>query len=700
MKAEQASNMKDLFVDLINRVAHLMSSGDFITADQLIHNQLQHKAEDSSLLHAYGMLLLIHKKSSKALSVMHQSLIYKETPYLLIGISRVYLDLEDLQQANIFANRALQYNIISPEILNDLAVLLFRLERYHEGLNVINKGLSFTPENKTMLMIKSEILHRLKKFNEMLPLLEKMQLIEPDNLNITEALGQLYTAIPWRMNFEKALACYEKLNAAHPNDTEVIKRLTHIYNTDMVLLEKDNLTMAYNFLKKFLQLSTINTEFAHIPQSIAQRVLDYNIYNSLPPYKALLDYWSNNKSFRILTDQATLVKTIDDRLQLISAFNNINSNLKPEQLNKPSKRKLSSKIRFGIISPNLRENNVGFFIWPIIQYLDKSKFSLYTYAMVANPKSKLQTEIGNLADFNRLYNQHEPNITAQSIADDHVDILLEVSTINYHPGLLAAKPAPIQITWLDSCNALGLPPSTEYIDYNLVDPYIQPQHPAFKIEKSIIMPHSWVALSEIMPAFQYSLADIPEERNGYITFGSLNAIRKLNLETLEVWADIMNRVPNSRFLYARTEMRSQTTQDHFIKHMSRFGIDPSRIILDEISTVENAKMYNRIDIALDTFPQSGGTTTCEAIIMGVPLVTLVGICLFERISYSNLVNSGLTDLCAFSTAEYIDIAVALAKDKRRRLYLKKNLRHQLKDLPLGKDIDFVDAFSQSLIKLV
>ena len=130
--------------------------------------------------------------------------------------------------------------------------------------------------------------------------------------------------------------------------------------------------------------------------------------------------------------------------------------------------------------------------------------------------------------------------------------------------------------------------------------------------------------------------------------------------------------------------------------MNAFGITADRLSFVSTKT-EHLKYYNHIDIAFDTFPHTGGTTTCEALWMGVPVVSLVGPMFFERISYSNLNNCGLGDLCAFNLQQYQDIAISLALDKERRSYLRYNLRNQILKNPLGQPQAFTEAFSNSLL---
>ena len=134
---------------------------------------------------------------------------------------------------------------------------------------------------------------------------------------------------------------------------------------------------------------------------------------------------------------------------------------------------------------------------------------------------------------------------------------------------------------------------------------------------------------------------------------------------------------------------------HFVKH----GIEAERILFSPIRG-KHMPHYNKIDIALDPFPHVGGTTTCESLWMGVPTITLVGPAFFERLSYSNLSNAGLPELCAFDVDSYIKNAVMLANDKEKRLYLRHNLREQIQEHPLGQPGRFVRNFEKKILEVL
>jgi len=260
---------------------------------------------------------------------------------------------------------------------------------------------------------------------------------------------------------------------------------------------------------------------------------------------------------------------------------------------------------------------------------------------------------------------------------------------------MAYKPAPIQVSWLGYPHSCGL----TTIDYILLDPYIKPPDPRLLIERPFEMPESWVSLGSV--GFHDVPIDpgVPEDRTGHLTFGTMNNPYKYTPALIGLWARVMAAVPDSTFLFVRPEGGTEIFRRNLAREFAKHGIAAERIEHVAVRG-QHRPHYNKIDIALDTAPHVGGTTTCEAIWMGVPTVTLVGPAFFERLSYSNLSNAGLGDLCAATEDDYVRIAVALAADRPRRLALRHGLRDQIRARPLGQGQRWVDNFQHQIEAVV
>jgi predicted O-linked N-acetylglucosamine transferase (SPINDLY family) len=287
---------------------------------------------------------------------------------------------------------------------------------------------------------------------------------------------------------------------------------------------------------------------------------------------------------------------------------------------------------------------------------------------------------------------------AQMIADDQLDMLIELggSTHMNRLEVMAFRPARKQASWLGYPHSAGL--ST--IDYLITDPHNTPPRRDLLVETPLVMPKSWIALGQMIFSDSHKITPgVPEDRTGVITFGTANNPHKYNREVFALWAQVLQQVPGSRFIFIRPEGGTTSFRKNVLAEFARGGIAEDRITFH---TVRGAHLpfYNEMDISLDTFPLTGGTTTAESLWMGVPVVSLIGEAFFERLSASILANCGLADLATPDKAEFVRIAVALANDKARRKALREGLRDQIRAGALGQAEQFAADFYDLIARTV
>lgn len=577
-----------------------------------------------------------------------------------------------------------------------IASCYYNIQKQEKGLFLVNEGLKIHPNEILLLRSKAIILRGMGRVKEAEELFKFILHIDSNDMVSITSLANIYCYSVG--DKKKAAQFYEKGLDVNPNDLELLQS----YCAFLISMGGgDNLTYAYAIAKKIIMIAPSIESVAEVLHSLSLRILDYDMYEKLGDKKNLLRQWADQLNLAPLLFQMARVTSLDDRINLLNSHRIIGQKIEDmAKLNpivhKPKQH--SNKIKIGILSSDLRNHPVGYFAWPIVNHLDKSKFELYCYSCFPYDSDEMQNKISQKADKFISCPGASSRDVAQSIADDQLDVLLELGgpTVHNKPDVHIYRAAPVQISWLGYPHSIGFPTS---IDYIMMDPYIKPQLPYLLLEKPLIMPHTWVVLdNDVFPSV--AVADIiPEDRNGYITFGAFNAAYKLTPTVFKVWSDIMHIVPNSRFLYVRQEADSSVFKENFLRHMKGYGISAERISF--ISAMGNhLRHYNDVDVALDTFPHTGGTTTCEALWMGVPVVTLVGLSFFERISYSNLNNAGLGDLCAFNIKEYQDKVLGLAADKDRRRELRQNLRQHILRTPLGDTKRFVRDFEGNIIKAI
>jgi predicted O-linked N-acetylglucosamine transferase (SPINDLY family) len=241
--------------------------------------------------------------------------------------------------------------------------------------------------------------------------------------------------------------------------------------------------------------------------------------------------------------------------------------------------------------------------------------------------------------------------------------------------VFARKPAPVQVCYLGYCGSTGL----ATMDYRLSDPHLDLSDAdlSFYTEKTVRLPKTYwcYQLGTDIPA-----SPLPARKNGFVTFGCLNNFAKVSLEAMELWAGILMGVPDSRLIL---HAHPGKHLDEIAQRLDRAGVAKSRlIVVGQQSGSNYMETYRRIDIALDPFPYGGGITTCDALWMGVPVVTLSGQTAVGRGGRSILSNLGLRELIAFTPDEYVQIAVDLAKDENRMDSLRQSMRCRMQSSPL------------------
>jgi len=243
--------------------------------------------------------------------------------------------------------------------------------------------------------------------------------------------------------------------------------------------------------------------------------------------------------------------------------------------------------------------------------------------------------------------------------------------------MFSRRAAPIQLTWIGYPNTTGLDTMTARLTDAEADPVGPPD--AWHSEKLIRLPHGF--LSYLPPDDAPDIAPTPAQRNGYVTFGSFNNLAKLSPATVAAWAALLTQVPDSRLFLKARPLGDPGTRSRILAQFAAHGVGEDRLILQGYvrRVAHHLEVYNEVDIALDPFPYNGTTTTCEALWMGVPLITLAGRVHAGRVGVSLLTRVGLEELIAPDVTSYVACAVELARDRTRLSVLRAGLRHRMRE---------------------
>jgi protein O-GlcNAc transferase len=334
------------------------------------------------------------------------------------------------------------------------------------------------------------------------------------------------------------------------------------------------------------------------------------------------------------------------------------------------------RLRIGYVSPDFRDHVVGQNLLPLLREHDRGQVEIFCYANMAEGDA-LTEQIRNHADTWRRILRLSDLQAVELIQRDRIDILVDLAL---HTGtnrllIFARKPAPVQVTYLGYCASTGL----ETMDYRLSDPHLDPPDSDLShyTERTTRLPETYWCYAPVDLTPEPSPP--PVEETGHITFGCLNNFAKVS-PALDLWAEILQNVPGSHLIvHSHPGAHLKTVRERFADK----NISPDRLeFLGRQVRAEYLKTYGRIDIALDPFPWGGGITTCDALWMGVPVVSLVGRTAVGRGGASILANIGLQELIAHTPEQYVKIAVGLANDLPRLAELRRTLRPRMQASPL------------------
>lgn len=352
------------------------------------------------------------------------------------------------------------------------------------------------------------------------------------------------------------------------------------------------------------------------------------------------------------------------------------------------------RLRVGLVSGDLRNHSVGYFLEGLLSHIDPARIELIAY-----PTYHKEDEL--TARIRPYFSEWKPLIgksdeaAARLIHADGVHVLLDISGHTAHNRLpvFAWKPAPVQVTWLGLPNTTGV----SEMDYILGDlQAIPPEHEHHFSETVWRLPDSYLCFSA--PAYPVKVAPLPAFSAGYVTFGSFNNLTKMNNAVVDLWARILLSVPNSRLYLKTGQLKDADVRTQTLRRFAAWGVAPERLMLGGAlgSIADHLSEYNKIDVALDTFPYPGVTTSVEALWMGVPVLSLQGDRFLSLSAKSIAYHAGLADWVAVDKDDYVAKAVAFASNLEHLAALRAGLRQQMLASPLFDAPRFARNFEEAL----
>lgn len=350
-------------------------------------------------------------------------------------------------------------------------------------------------------------------------------------------------------------------------------------------------------------------------------------------------------------------------------------------------------LRVGYVSPDLRRHSVAAFLEPILAAHDPTSVEVTCYSNVAEPDAVTERLRGLVPHWRDIASLADEAAAAVVVAD-RIDVLVDLAghTARNRLALFARRPAPVQVTYLGYATTTGL----LAMDYRITDGWLDPE--GFEdqyCERLWRLPSGCLCFQP--PGSAPPVAPPPSLEAGLTTFGSFNSLMKVGHEVVALWSEVLRAVEGSRLLLKNRSLGDPETCRLVRARFAACGVDPDRLELvgHTATAADHFALYHRMDIALDTYPYGGGTTTCEALWMGVPVVSLAGDRAVARFGLSTLSRVGLEALVADGAQGYVEIAAALAGDRERLAALRSGLRERMAASTLCRSASFTGELERA-----
>lgn len=574
-----------------------------------------------------------------------------------------------------------------------------------DALFALGKAAGLLPDDVDVHNNLGNALHELGQYDGAVASYRRAIEIRPD---YAEAHSNLGLALQDLAQFDAAVTSYQRALALQPNSAEAHNNLGN------ALKDLGQLDAAVTSLRRALE---INPNFAKAHSNLGNALKDLGqLGDAVASYRRALeikpDYAEahSNLGFALtafgefddaLTSyrQALALKPdyIEAHSNLLFALNYITSRASSycleaaREFGRIVSRKVlgrysswqfqtePARLRVGLVSGDLRYHPVGYFLESLLAELDLARIELVAYS-TSHKADELTVRIQPYFSAWKPLLGLSDEAAAHMIHADGVHVLLDISghTAKNRLPLFAWKPAPVQASWLGYFATTGV----EEMDYFLADAVSVPDVQRRRFTESVwYLPDTRLCFTP--PELDLPIANLPALENGFLTFGCFQNLAKAGDDVLIAWGAILVALPDARLRWQCSQFRDPAVVSQCIQRLQQNGIDPDRVrLLGTVSRAAYLAAHAEVDVILDTFPFTGGTTTCEALWMGVPTLTLVGDSLVARQGASLLTAAGLPEWVATSEAEYVEKAIQLTADLLRLAKLRAGLRTQVLASPV------------------
>lgn len=705
-----------------NRGTILLDGGDAREALEAFTRAVRYKPDSAGAHFNLGAAHAQLDQHEAAASAYREALALK--PQFAEAEMALGAALEELQQdeaAVASYRRALEIDPAYAEAYDKLVRILSQSERFDELADIYHRMLETDPHNVDWLNNLGAVQRKLGRFKDSADSFSQAVAANPEdalahnNLGATlRALGRLQEAVESyrralaiRPNFieahhnlanllselgdaDSAVSSYRRALAINPDFAESLTAMGAVLQTqgrfdEAVELHRQALTVRPGYAVAHSNLGNALQDLGQLESSLesTRRALEIQP-DLIDAHNSLLfvhNYLADQPVAHLLAQARRFGDIIARRARPAQAWDNT-----PD----PHRR-----LRVGLVSGDLCAHPVGYFLEGVLAALASNAASLELFAY---PTRSCDDELSQrLRACCRAWHPMvglSDEDAAELIRHDEIDILIDLSghtAFNRLP-VFAWKPAPVQLSWLGYFATTGV----QAMDYLLADPWTLPagEESSFT-EKIWRLPETRLCFTP--PRADVAVSPLPALTNGYVTFGCFNNLTKMNDAVVALWAQILNAVPASRLFLKARQLQQASAQREVIARFAAHGIEPGRLILENYAPRENyLAAYQKVDIALDPFPYPGGTTTVEALWMGVPVLTLAGERFLSRQGVGLMMNAGLAEWVAADPDDYLARAVEHAGDLQKLATLRAGLRSQVITSPIFDAPRFAKHFEAAL----
>lgn len=583
------------------------------------------------------------------------------------SLARIFDQQQDDRFENHF-NKAIQYAPDPWSIYFGLAETRVDDRNYAGAEGLYRKCLELKPDQLQAAIGLGAVLMRLDRRAEGEPFFHAAA--KNDDIRI---LSKLATVIWEHKFFDEAIELLQKIVQLEPERFDTHLNLAKAYvqnwNLDTALSTLDKAVSYDPGNKAAIGLkAAILSKQGRVDESIAAFREEYQLDTGKRSSLSSIAFCSLYSDRLTVAEKAKLHRELGENLH------------QPREIRFTNEIRKDKHLRIGYVSADFRDQHpVGIFILPIIEQHDRDRFEVFCYYN-SQTWDKSTHRIHDTTDhWQDIVGWSDERLTGV-ITNNQIDILVDLSghTAHHRLSLFGSRAAPVQVTMIGYPHSTGLPS----MDYLIADTWVCPaENDPLCTETIERLP---LCIFNYLPEDKYGSVNVKAaEQRKHVVFGSFNNIPKVTPSTIKLWAEVLKAVPDALLKLKAPSFLDAGCQERYNTLFEKEDIDRKRLqIVGPTELIDMMQEYRDIDIALDPIPYKGGTTTVQALWMGVPVITLAGENFCGRMGISILTNVGLPELIAQTKEQYIEIAKSLAEDKAHRLSMRSTLREKMKSSPL------------------